>query len=208
MKLLLPNPGWNEEVWMCLALPLSRDLKDDTMVHNPFVLSEIYVDDTSMTDCWSVWFCTSSIYLSVVLKKRGLYLVGRMGSQVVVTKLICSMSIIACITQNIIFTMIPIVGRYRDPNRQPQARHKIDYLEHTRWILKDIRRKTHNLTWFDSNLTCVHRERIWESFVNKLYTKRSNLPLDDTRVFTFSLNLCLNYKSIPSFYASSPFLAF
>ena len=44
-------------------------------------------------------------------------------------------------------------------------------------------------------------EVIWESFINKLDTKRSNLPLDNTRVFTFSLNLHLDYKSIPSLYA-------
>jgi len=93
----------------------------------------------------------------------------------------------------------------RDPHRRPQARHEIDYLEHTRWILKDIRRRTHNLTWFNPNLAYVHRERTWENFINKLDTKRSNIPLDDTRVFTFFLNLCLDYKSIHFFYALSPY---
>jgi len=39
--------------------------------------------------------------------------------------------------------------------------------------------------------------------INKLDTKRSKLPLDDARVFTFPLNLRVDYKSIPSFYASS-----
>ena len=112
--------------------------------------------------------------------------------------------IIACITRNTILTMILIVGRYGDPHRRPQARHEIDYLEHTRRILKDIRRRTHNLTWFGPNLAYVHGEKTWESFTNKLDTKRYNLPLDDTRVFTFHLNLRLNYKSIPSLYTPSP----
>ena len=96
-----------------------------------------------------------------------------------------------------------------DPHRRPQARHEIDYLEHTRWILKNIR--THSLTWFRSNLTNVYEERTWESFINKLDTKISNLPLNDTRVFTFPLNLRLDYKSISSLYAPShcsSFLAF
>jgi len=97
--------------------------------------------------------------------------------------------------------LIPIVRRY---HRQPQARYEIDYLEHTRWILKDIRRRTHNLKWFYPYLTYVHGERTWESFINKLDTKRSNLPLDDTRVFIFSLNLLLEYKSIPSLCEPSP----
>ena len=44
-----------------------------------------------------------------------------------------------------------------------------------------------------------------ESLINKLDTKRSNIHLDDTRVFTFSLNICLDYKSIPSLYARSPY---
>ena len=100
--------------------------------------------------------------------------------------------------------LIPIVGRYEDPHRRPQAYHEIDYFEHTRWILKDIRRRIHNLTWFGPNLAYVHGKRTWESFINKLDTKRSNLLLD-TRIFTIPLNLCLDYKSIPSLYALSPF---
>ena len=92
----------------------------------------------------------------------------------------------------------------RDPHRRPQARHKIDYLEHTRWILKNIWRRTHNLTWFDPNLAYIHRERTWERFINKLDTKRSNFPLDDTRAFAFPLNLRLDYKIIPSLYTLLP----
>jgi len=69
--------------------------------------------------------------------------------------------------------------------------------------IKRLRRTIHNLTWFGPNLAYVHEERIWESFINKLDTKRSNLPLDDTRVFTFPLNVCPIYKSIPSLYAPS-----
>ena len=101
--------------------------------------------------------------------------------------------IVAGITR--VFTMIPMVERFEDPHRRPQARHEIDYLEHTRWILIDIR--THNLTWFGPNLAYVHRERTWESFINKLDTKRFNLSLDNT-----SVNLWLDYKSIPSLYHS------
>ena len=41
------------------------------------------------------------------------------------------------------------------------------------------------------NLAYVHRERIWKSFINKLDIKRSNFPLDPTKVFTFSLNIDL-----------------
>ena len=78
------------------------------------------------------------------------------------------------------------------------------YLEHTRWILKVIRRRTHNLTWYGSNLAYVHGERTWKSFINNLDKKRSNLPLDDTRVFTFPLSLPLDNKSIHSFYPPSP----
>ena len=112
--------------------------------------------------------------------------------------------IIACITRDIIITMILIVERYENPHWWPQARHEIDYLEHTRWILKDTRR-THNLTWFDPNLIYVHKERTWESFINKLDAKRFNLPLDDTRVFTFPLNLYPDYKNVSFLYASSPY---
>ena len=50
--------------------------------------------------------------------------------------------IVACITRDTILTMIPIVGRYRDPHRRSQARHEIDFFERTRWILKDIRKHT------------------------------------------------------------------
>jgi len=78
------------------------------------------------------------------------------------------------------------------------------YLERTRWILKVIRRRTHNLTWYGSNLAYVYGERTWKSFINNLNKKRSNLLRDDTRVFTFPLSLPLNYKSIHSFYAPSP----
>ena len=42
----------------------------------------------------------------------------------------------------------------------------------------------------------VHGKRTWEIFINRLGTKKSNLFLDATRVFTFHLNLALNYKSI------------
>ena len=77
--------------------------------------------------------------------------------------------IVACITQDTILIMIPIIRRYGDPHRRPQARHEIDYLEHTRRILKYIR-KTHNLTWFGPNLAYVYRERTWESFINKVDT--------------------------------------
>jgi len=115
---------------------------------------------------------------------------------------------VACITQDTILTMILMVRRYRDIHRRPQAHHKIDYLERTRWILKDIKRKTHNLTWFDSKLANVHEERTWESFIYKLDTKISNISLNDTRVFTFLLSLYLDYKSLPSLYASSPFSIF
>ena len=96
--------------------------------------------------------------------------------------------IVAGITRDTIFTMILLVENFEDPHQQLQARHEIDYLEHTRWILKDTR-GTHNLTWFDSNLAYFHGERTWESFINELDTKRSNLPLDDTRVFIFPFNL-------------------
>ena len=95
--------------------------------------------------------------------------------------------------------MIPIVGRYGDPHRWPQACHEIDYFKHTRWILKDIRRRAHNLTWFGPNLTYVHGERTWESFINRLHTKRYNFSFDATRVFTLHLNLTLNYKSFTFF---------
>ena len=101
--------------------------------------------------------------------------------------------------------MISIVERYGDPHRRPQARHEIDYLEHTRWILKDIRRRTYNLTWFGPNLAHVHEERTWEGFINKLDTKKSSPLLDDTRVFIFSLNLRLDCESISSLYALSPY---
>ena len=95
-------------------------------------------------------------------------------------------SIIACITRNTILTMIQIVGRYGDPYWRSQACHEIDYLEHTKWILKDIRRK-HNLTWFSPNLAYVNGERTWKSFINKLDTNSSNIPLNDTRVIYFLL---------------------
>ena len=45
-------------------------------------------------------------------------------------------------------------------------------------------------------MTYVHGERTWESFINKFDTKRSNISLDAIRVFTFFLNIDLNYKSI------------
>ena len=77
-----------------------------------------------------------------------------------------------------------------------KTRHEIDYLEHTRWLLKDTRRRTHNLTWFGSDLAYVREKRTWERFINKLDTKWSNFPLNTTRVFTFPLNLCLDYKNI------------
>jgi len=35
----------------------------------------------------------------------------------------------------------------RDIHRWSQARYEIDYLEHTRWILKNIIGRTHNLMW-------------------------------------------------------------
>jgi len=115
----------------------------------------------------------------------------------VVTKLICSDT--NCSVYNLGYHTYYDTNSWeiRDPHCRPQARHEIDHLEHTRWILKDIRR-TNNLTWFGSNLAYVHEERTWESFMNKVDTNRSNFPLDDTRVFTFPLNLRLNYKSIPS----------
>jgi len=78
----------------------------------------------------------------------------------IVTKLICSISIITCITRDTILIMIPIVGKYGDPHRRPQAHHEIDCLEHIRWILKDIRRRTHILLWFGLNLAYVHGKRI------------------------------------------------
>ena len=89
----------------------------------------------------------------------------------------------------------------RDPHRRPQARHEIDYLKHTRWILTNTR--THNLTWFGPNLAYVHGERTWESLIDKLDSKRSNLLLDDTRVFTFPLNLYPRLQEYPSLYAPS-----
>ena len=58
-----------------------------------------------------------------------------------VTKLIYSDTNCCVHNSDTILTMIPIVRKYRDPHRRPQARHGIDYLEHTRWILKDIRRR-------------------------------------------------------------------
>ena len=76
--------------------------------------------------------------------------------------------IVTCITRDTILTMIPIAGKYGEPHRRPQASHEIDYIVHTRWILKDIRRRTHNLTWFNPNLTYVYGERTWESFINNL----------------------------------------
>jgi len=69
--------------------------------------------------------------------------------------------------------------------------------------IKRYKKKTHNLTWFGPNFAYVHGERIWERFINKIDTKRSNIPLDATRVFTFFLNLDLNYKSIQSLYVPS-----
>ena len=45
-------------------------------------------------------------------------------------------------------------------------------------------------------MTDVHDERTWENFINKLDIKRSNFLFDATRVFTFLLNLDLDYKSI------------
>ena len=58
----------------------------------------------------------------------------------------------------------------------------------------------------------VHRERTWESFINKLNIKRSNLSLDAIRVFTFFLNLDVDYKSIylisMHLYLASLFLGF
>ena len=77
----------------------------------------------------------------------------------VVTKLNCSILIITCITRDIILTMIPIVERYRYSHRRPKTRHEINYLEHTRWILKDTIRRTYNLIWFCPNLDYVHGEK-------------------------------------------------
>ena len=111
---------------------------------------------------------------------------------------------VVCITWDTLLTMISIVKRYKNLHWQPQARHKIDYLKHTRWIIKDTWRRTHNLMWFGPNLAYVLGERTWESFINKLDIKRSNISLDDTRIFAFPLNLRLNYKNIPSLYAHSP----
>ena len=94
----------------------------------------------------------------------------------------------------------------RDRHRRPQACHEIDYVKHTRWILKDIRRRTYNLTRFDPNLTYVHVERTWKRFINKLDTKRFNFPYHhDIRVFIFPLNLRIDYKSIPFLHAPSPY---
>ena len=122
---------------------------------------------------------------------------------IVVTKLRCS-DTNCCVHNSEYHTCYDINSwEIRDPHWRPQACHEIDYLEHTRWILKNTRRRTHNLTC-GPNLTYVHGERTWERFINKLDTKRSNLLLDDTRVFTFPLNLCLDYKSIPSLYSPSP----
>ena len=42
-----------------------------------------------------------------------------------------------------------------------------------------------------------------ESFINKLDTKRSNLPLDDAKVFTFPLNLCQDCNVGPKAHHSS-----
>jgi len=122
----------------------------------------------------------------------------------VVTELICSDT--NCCVHNPGYHIYYDTNSWeiRDLHRWPQARHKIDYLEHTRWRLKDIRRRTHNLTWVGPNLAYVHGERIWENFINKLDTKKSNIPLDDTRVFTFPLNLRLDYKNIPSLFTPSP----
>ena len=111
---------------------------------------------------------------------------------------------VACITRDTILTMIPIVGRYGDPHRRHQARHEIDYLERTRCILKDTRRRTHSLTWFGSNLTYVHVERTWESFFLINLIKRDlTFLLIPHEYFAFLLNLHLDYKSIPSLYAPS-----
>ena len=62
--------------------------------------------------------------------------------------------------------------------------------------------------WFGPNLAYSYGERTWESFINKLGTKRSNFPLDDTRVFVFPLNPRLDYKSIPTLYTLSPCSSF
>ena len=52
-------------------------------------------------------------------------------------------------------------------------------------------------------MTYIHGEGTWESFINKLDVKRSNLPLDATKVFTFILSLDLDYKIFSSLYAPS-----
>jgi len=87
-----------------------------------------------------------------------------------------------------------------EPHRRPQARHEIDYLEHTRWILKNIRRRTHNLTWLGPNSAYVHGERLERDLLINLVQK----DLTYTRVFAFPLNLRRDYKSISSLYAPSP----
>jgi len=76
--------------------------------------------------------------------------------------------VVACVTRDTILTIIPIVGDTEIPHWWPQARHEIGYLKHTRWILKHIWRRTHNLMWFDPNLTYIYKERTWESFIKKL----------------------------------------
>ena len=56
------------------------------------------------------------------------------------------------------------------------------------YLDKRVIKKEHkDLTWFGPNLAYVHGEKTWESFINRPCTKRSNLPLDATRVFTFHL---------------------
>ena len=199
-------------IWSSPLCPLCSDLSilelDDSTLTNALQKSSIFTLEQIWTfllssSSWclhrtpSTWHLLHLEHSSIERTPSALILF-------VVTKLICSGSNCCVHNRDTILTMISKVGRYEDLHWRSQTRHEIDYLEHTRWILKDIRRRTHNLTWFSSILTYVYEERTWESFINKFYTKRSNLPLDATRVFIFLLNLRLDYKNIPSIYAFSP----
>ena len=64
--------------------------------------------------------------------------------------------------------------------------------------IKRYKKKNTQFNVVRPKLSLYPRGETWESCINKLGTKRSNIPLDDTRVFAFLLNLCLDYKNIPS----------